>query len=130
MIDAGFRQETRAGTVSGGLGGIAPLLVALNRRYSLPMGDVMLVINGVIVALSGMRGDLKSVLYRLAAMFVTGKTIDLLTAGTEPTRPPLWRCWTPIRSRGASGLTTRWRSRWREESSRFPHRRLDARGCF
>lgn len=66
----------------GSLGGMDVAMVAAHRRWSLPMGDFMLACNALIVALAGLRGDLKPVLYTLVAMFVTGKLIDLVTAGT------------------------------------------------
>lgn len=77
LSGAGVGLSLRAG---GSTGGMDPLLVALHRRFSLPMGDLMLGVNAVIVALAGLRGDLKAVLYTLIAMFVGGKAMDLITA--------------------------------------------------
>ena len=68
--------------VGGSLGGLDVAMVAAHKRWSLPMGDFMMGCNALIVALAGLRGDLKPVLYTLVAMFFTGKMIDLVTAGT------------------------------------------------
>jgi uncharacterized membrane-anchored protein YitT (DUF2179 family) len=76
---AGVGLAMRAG---GSTGGVDPILVALHRRFSLPMGDMMVVINAVIVAMAGLRGDMKAVLYTLIAMFVGGKAMDIITAGS------------------------------------------------
>lgn len=66
----------------GSTGGLDVLSVALNRRYSLPVGDVMLAVNALIVAAAGLNNDLEVVLYTLISMFVSGKTVDVVTAAT------------------------------------------------
>lgn len=79
VVGLGVGLAMRAG---GSCGGMDVAAVAFNRRYSLPMGDVMLAFNTIIVGLAGLQGDLKVVLYTLIAMFVTGKMVDVVTAGT------------------------------------------------
>jgi uncharacterized membrane-anchored protein YitT (DUF2179 family) len=79
VVGIGVGIAMRAG---GSCGGMDVAAVAVNRRFSIPMGDIMLAFNAIIIALAGMRGDLKSVLYTLIAMFVTGKMVDVVTSGT------------------------------------------------
>jgi uncharacterized membrane-anchored protein YitT (DUF2179 family) len=79
VVGLGVGIAMRAG---GSCGGLDVAAVALNRRFSLPMGDIMLAFNAVVVVLAGLQYDIKAVLYTLVAMFVTGKMVDVLTAGT------------------------------------------------
>lgn len=79
LAGAGIALTLRAG---GSTGGLDIAMVALNQRFSLPMGDVILVCNGIIVAMAGVQGDLKIVLYTLIGMFVSGKMVDLMTSGS------------------------------------------------
>lgn len=79
LVGLGVGIAMRAG---GSCGGMDVAAVAFNRRFSIPMGDIMLAFNAVIIVLAGLRGDLKAVLYTLIAMFVTGKMVDVVTAGT------------------------------------------------
>lgn len=80
ILGVGTGLSIRSG---GSTGGLDVLAVALNRRYSMPAGDVMLAVNAVIVGLAGLHNDLKVVLYTLIAMFVSGKMVDALTASTN-----------------------------------------------
>ncbi|HEY8348151.1 MAG TPA: YitT family protein [Symbiobacteriaceae bacterium] len=80
VLGAGTGLAIRSG---GSTGGLDVLAVALNRRYSIPAGDVMLAVNAVIVSLAGLHNDLKVVLYTLIAMFVSGKMVDAVTAATS-----------------------------------------------
>lgn len=79
VVGMGVGIAMRAGGSSGGLDVAA---VAFNRRFSIPMGDVMLGFNAIIIFLAGMQGDLKAVLYTLVAIFVNGKMVDVVTSGT------------------------------------------------
>jgi len=79
MVGLGVGLAMRAG---GSCGGLDVAAVAFNRRFSIPMGDIMLAFNAIVVALAGISGDLKNVLYTLVAMFVTGKMVDAVTSGT------------------------------------------------
>ncbi|MDF2629605.1 MAG: hypothetical protein K0R39_3436 [Symbiobacteriaceae bacterium] len=79
VVGIGVGIAMRAG---GSCGGLDVAAVAFNRRWSIPMGDIMLGFNGIIIFLAGMQGDLKSVLYTLIAIFVTGKMVDVVTSGT------------------------------------------------
>lgn len=76
----GVGLAIRAG---GSMGGTDVAGVAFNRRFSLPMGDVMMAFNGVIVGLAGLlQANLNTVLYTIVAMFVSTRMIDLVTTGT------------------------------------------------
>ena len=79
LVGVGVGIAMRAG---GSCGGLDVAAVAFNRRFSIPMGDVMLGFNAIVVVLAGMTGDLTSVLYTLISMFVTGKMVDVVTSGT------------------------------------------------
>ena len=79
VVGLGVGIAMRAG---GSCGGMDVAAVAFNKRLSLPMGDVMLAFNTVVIAAAGLQGDLKVVLYTLVAMFVTGKMVDVVTSGT------------------------------------------------
>jgi uncharacterized membrane-anchored protein YitT (DUF2179 family) len=79
VVGLGVGIAMRAG---GSCGGMDVAAVAFNKRLSMPMGDVMLAFNTIVVAAAGMQGDLKVVLYTLVAMFVTGKMVDVVTSGT------------------------------------------------
>lgn len=79
LVGIGVGIAMRAG---GSCGGLDVAAVAFNRRFSIPMGDIMLGFNAIVVVLAGMTGDLKSVLYTLISMFVTGKMVDVVTSGT------------------------------------------------
>lgn len=79
VVGLGVGLAMRAG---GSCGGMDVAVVTLNRRFSLPMGDIMLAFNAVVVLLAGLQYDVKTVLYTLVAMFVTGKMVDVLTTGT------------------------------------------------
>ncbi|HWI60204.1 MAG TPA: YitT family protein [Symbiobacteriaceae bacterium] len=79
LVGLGVGIAMRAG---GSCGGLDVAAIAFNRRFSIPMGDIMLGFNAIVVALAGLTGDLKGVLYTLIAMFVTGKMVDVVTSGT------------------------------------------------
>ncbi|HYF94261.1 MAG TPA: YitT family protein [Symbiobacteriaceae bacterium] len=79
VVGVGVGVAMRAG---GSCGGLDVAAVAFNRRLSIPMGDVMLAFNAVILGLAALQGDLKTVLYTLIAMFVSGKMVDVITSGT------------------------------------------------
>lgn len=79
VVGIGGGISIRAG---GSLGGLDVAVVSFNRRWSIPMGDIMLFFNAVVLGLAGLQGDLKAVLYTLIAMFVSGKMVDVVTAGT------------------------------------------------
>ena len=79
MVGLGVGIAMRAG---GSCGGLDVAAVAFNRRLSIPMGDVMLFFNALVVGLAGLEGDIKVVLYTLISMFVTGKMVDVVTSGT------------------------------------------------
>lgn len=79
VVGIGVGIAMRAG---GSCGGLDVAAVAFNRRWSIPMGDIMLGFNAIIIFLAGLQGDLKSVLYTLIAIFVTGKMVDVVTSGT------------------------------------------------
>lgn len=79
VVGLGVGVAMRAG---GSCGGLDVAAVAFNRRLSIPMGDVMLFFNALVVGLAGLEGDIKVVLYTLIAMFVTGKMVDVVTSGT------------------------------------------------
>ncbi|HYF81088.1 MAG TPA: YitT family protein [Symbiobacteriaceae bacterium] len=79
VVGLGVGIAMRAG---GSCGGLDVAAVAFNRRWSIPMGDIMLGFNAIIIFLAGMQGDLKAVLYTLIAIFVNGKMVDVVTSGT------------------------------------------------
>lgn len=66
----------------GSTGGLDVLSVAMNRRYSLPMGEVMLTVNALVVIAAGLNNNLDVVLYTLVSMFFSGKMVDVVTAST------------------------------------------------
>lgn len=76
-IGAGLAM--RAGGSTGGLDVVG---IAINRRFSLGVGDVLLGINGVIVALGAwLSQSLEVGLYTLVAMYVSGRVLDSMQAG-------------------------------------------------
>ncbi|MGE5676154.1 MAG: YitT family protein [Mycobacterium leprae] len=66
---------------SGSLGGLDVAVVSLNRRYSLPIGDLTMGFNALIVAALAITQDVKLALYTLVSMFVIGRLIDVITTG-------------------------------------------------
>jgi uncharacterized membrane-anchored protein YitT (DUF2179 family) len=77
LFGIGTALAMRAG---GSLGGFDILGVMVNRRFGLGVGEVLLVLNGILVVLSGVIGSPELAMYTLAAIFTSGKTIDTLQA--------------------------------------------------
>jgi uncharacterized membrane-anchored protein YitT (DUF2179 family) len=64
----------------GSLGGFDILGVVLNRRFSLGMGEVGLVLNGALVVASGLMNTPELAMYTLVGIFVGSRTLDTLQA--------------------------------------------------
>ncbi len=64
----------------GSLGGFDILGVVVNRRFSYGVGEVLMVLNGALIAAKGFLGTPELALYTLAGIYVSGRTLDgLLT---------------------------------------------------
>ncbi len=75
LYGVGTSLAMRAG---GSLGGFDILGVVINRRFGLGVGEVLLVLNGAMVLVTGLIETPELAMYTLALIFVTGKTIDAL----------------------------------------------------
>jgi uncharacterized membrane-anchored protein YitT (DUF2179 family) len=64
----------------GSLGGFDILGVVVNRRFGLGVGEVLLVLNGAMVVVSGLIGTPELAMYTLVTIYATGKAIDTLQA--------------------------------------------------
>ncbi len=64
----------------GSLGGFDILGVVLNRRFSLGMGEVGLVLNGALVMASGVMNTPELAMYTLVGIYVGSRTLDALQA--------------------------------------------------
>jgi len=64
----------------GSLGGFDILGVVLNRRFSLGMGEVGLVLNGALVMASGVMNSPELAMYTLVSIYVSSRTLDTLQA--------------------------------------------------
>lgn len=67
--------------VGGSTGGLDVVSVAVNRRFSLSLGEVTVAINGIIIALGALTSDLQTAMYTLVALYVQGRMVDRLQAG-------------------------------------------------
>jgi len=76
----GGALAVRAG---GSLGGFDILGVVLNRRFSLGIGEVGLVLNGAMIVAAGLIGNPERAMYTLVAIFATSWTMD----GLQTPRP-------------------------------------------
>lgn len=73
----GTALALRAG---GSLGGFDILGVVLNRRFALGVGEVLLVLNGVLIAAKGLLGQPELAMYTLVGIYVTSRTIGAAQA--------------------------------------------------
>lgn len=64
----------------GSLGGFDILGVVLNRRFSLGMGEVGLVLNGALVVAAGIMNSPELAMYTLVSIYVSSRTLDTLQA--------------------------------------------------
>jgi len=64
----------------GSLGGFDILGVVLNRRFSLGMGEVSLILNGALVVASGVMNSPELAMYTLVSIYVSSRTLDSLQA--------------------------------------------------
>lgn len=64
----------------GSLGGFDILGVVVNRRFGLGVGEVLLVLNGAMVVVSGLIGTPELAMYTLVTIYAAGKAIDTLQA--------------------------------------------------
>jgi uncharacterized membrane-anchored protein YitT (DUF2179 family) len=71
----GSALAVRAG---GSLGGFDILGVVLNRRFSLGVGEVSLMLNGVLIVAAGLLQDLELAMYTLISIFVASWALDTL----------------------------------------------------
>ena len=77
LFGLGSALALRAG---GSLGGFDILGVVVNRRFGLGVGEVLLVLNGALVILTGLMESAELAMYTLALIFTSGKTLDVLQA--------------------------------------------------
>ncbi len=73
----GTALALRAG---GSLGGFDILGVVVNRRFAFGVGEVLMVLNGALIAAKGILGSPELALYTLLGIYVTGRTLDSLLA--------------------------------------------------
>ena len=71
----GSALAVRAG---GSLGGFDILGVVLNRKFSLGVGEVGLVLNGMLIVAAGLIGDPERAMYTLVSIYVGSRTLDAL----------------------------------------------------
>ncbi|MCF6093299.1 YitT family protein [Microaerobacter geothermalis] len=64
--------------IGGSGGGMDIISILLNRKYGYSVGQVMLILNGLIVMLSVFLYSLEQAMYTLIAIFVTSKMVDAL----------------------------------------------------
>ncbi len=77
LYGVGTALGLRAGA---SLGGFDILGVVVNRRFGLGVGEVLLVLNGVLILLTGSIESPEKAMYTLVLIFASGKTVDVLTA--------------------------------------------------
>lgn len=77
FFGVGSALALRAG---GSLGGFDILGVVINRRFGLGIGEVLLVLNALLVVAAGFLGSPELAMYTLVSIFTSGKTIDTLQA--------------------------------------------------
>lgn len=77
LYGVGTALGLRAGA---SLGGFDILGVVVNRRFGLGVGEVLLVLNGFLILLTGSIESPEKAMYTLVLIFASGKTVDVLTA--------------------------------------------------
>lgn len=77
LYGVGSALALRAG---GSLGGFDILGVVVNRRFGLGVGEVLLALNGILVVVTGLLESPELAMYTLALIFVSGKSLDVLSA--------------------------------------------------
>ena len=77
LYGVGSALALRAG---GSLGGFDILGVVVNRRFGLGVGEVLLALNGILVVVTGFLESSELAMYTLALIFVSGKSLDVLSA--------------------------------------------------
>ena len=75
LAGLGTASAIRAG---GSLGGFDILAVVVNRKFSTGVGEVLMVLNGILVLAAGVLVSPETAMYTLIAIFASGRTVDLV----------------------------------------------------
>ncbi len=62
----------------GSMGGFDILGVVVNRRFSLGVGEVSLILNGMLISAAGLIENLELAMYTLVAIYVAGRSLDAI----------------------------------------------------